>query len=43
MDAFLSFTMTGDAAFDFFFSIVASFSLLFFFLGAIFSFFRGHI
>ena len=39
----LVWTVTGDPTFDFFFSITANFSLLFFSMSVIFSLFRGHV
>jgi len=43
MNAFLNFSMTGDPSFDFFFSITASFGLLFYMASAVFTLFRGHV
>ena len=38
---FFDFTIIGDPAFDFFFSIEASLSVFFFLSYSVFSFFRG--
>ncbi|MBU0581335.1 MAG: hypothetical protein KKA19_09190 [Candidatus Margulisbacteria bacterium] len=43
LDAFLNFTIIGDEAFDFFFSIVASLSLLMFIAFSVLTFFRGRV
>lgn len=43
MNAFLNFTITGDPAFDFFFSIVASLNVLFFMSFSALSLFRGRV
>jgi len=43
MTGFLNFTVTGDPAFDFFFSITASLNLLYFLAFAVTSLFRGRV
>lgn len=43
MNSFLKFTITGDPAFDFFFSLPATLSILFFLLSAGLSAFRGRV
>jgi len=43
MNTFLVFTITGDPAFDFFFSLPASLSILYYLVSAGFSVLRGRI
>ena len=43
MNLFLNFTITGDPAFDFFFSITASLNLLFFISFSAMAMFRGRV
>ncbi|MFA5215073.1 hypothetical protein [Sulfuricurvum sp.] len=43
MPTFLNFTMTGDPTFDFFFSLPASLSILFFLAFSATAMFRGRV
>lgn len=43
MNTFLQFTITGDPAFDFFFSLPASMSILYYLASAGFAILRGRI
>ncbi|MFZ2889954.1 hypothetical protein [Sulfuricurvum sp.] len=43
MNSFLVFKITGDPSFDFFFSLPASLSILYYIASAGFSIFRGRI
>ncbi len=43
MFEFLNFTLTGDPAFDFFFSITASINLFMFMAFSVTAFFRGRV